>query len=117
VGGSLLTPEQTAQIEAEYILPTNEPAVASPHLPQPAPGQPQPAPRVAVAQQPIQQRLSGAIHAQLTVHLRQFIEKNGRMPETFGEFSNSAMDSIPLAPDGMKFVIDTADRTVKAVKK
>ena len=46
-----------------------------------------------------------------------YIEKNGRMPESFSEFANSAMDSVPLAPDGMKFVIDPADRTVKAVKK
>ena len=46
-----------------------------------------------------------------------FIEKNGRVPDSFSEFANSAMDSVPLAPDGMKFVIDPADRTVKAVKK
>ena len=46
-----------------------------------------------------------------------FIEKNGRVPETFSEFANAAMDSVPLAPNGMKFVIDPTDRTVKAVKK
>ncbi|PYJ98217.1 MAG: hypothetical protein DME23_12795 [Verrucomicrobia bacterium] len=108
------TPEQAAQIEAQYILPSQEPAAtpANPATPQPQPGQrPQP------AQLPIQQRLNGAIHAPLTIKLRQFIEKNGRVPDSFSEFANSAMDSVPLAPDGMKFVIDPADRTVKAVKK
>jgi len=111
------TPEQAAQIESEYVLPANEPAAAAANLPNPAPGQPQPAQPVTVAQQPIQQRLSGAIHAKLTVQLRMFIEKNGRVPGDFSEFANSAMDSVPLAPDGMKFVIDPTDRTVKAVKK
>jgi len=111
------TPEQAAQIEAEYVLPASQPAAAAPGSPQPAPQQPQPAQSVAVAQQPIQQRLSGAIHAKLTIQLRQYIEKNGQMPGSFAEFANSAMDSAPAAPDGMKFVIDPADRTVKAVKK
>ena len=66
---------------------------------------------------PIQERLQGAIHAQLTVQLRMFIEKNGRMPTTFSEFANSAMDSVPLVPEGMKYAIDPVDRTVKVVKK
>ena|SRR5207248_5611360 len=106
------TPEQTAQIESEYILPTNPPASPA--------ANPSPVQRTAYAPQaakPIQERLQGAIHARLTIQLRMFIEKNGRLPESFSEFANSAMDSAPLAPDGMKFVIDPVDRTVKAVKK
>lgn len=113
-GASQLTPEQTAQIESEYLLPTND--AASPA----APANPPPAKRGAIVVQParpVQERLQGAIHAQLTVQLRMFIEKNGRVPESFSEFANTAMDSVPLAPDGMKFVIDPSDRTVKAVKK
>lgn len=46
-----------------------------------------------------------------------FVEKQGKMPESFPEFINGAMDSVPAAPDGMKFVIDSADRTVKVVRK
>ena len=107
-------PDQAAQIEAQYVLPSQEPIATAAN---PATPRPQSAQRTPPAQQPIQQRLNGAIHARLTILLRQFVEKNGRMPESFGEFANSAMDSVPLAPDGMKFVIDTADRTVKAVKK
>jgi len=80
-----------------------------------APGQPRPG--VAQPVQPIQERINGAIHAQLTVQLRMYIEKTGRMPQTFSEFANSSMDTVPLAPEGMKFAIDPVDRTVKIVKK
>ena len=46
-----------------------------------------------------------------------YIEKNGRMPQTFSEFANSAMDSVPPVPEGMKFIIDPVDKAVKVVKK
>jgi len=111
------TPEQAAQIEADYLpIPENsaQPATAAAS---PAPAAPA---RPAVTQpiaRPVQERFNGAVHAKLTVQLRMYIEKNGRMPETFSEFANSAMDSVPLAPEGMKFVIDPTDRTVKAAKK
>jgi hypothetical protein len=107
------TAEQAAQIESQYLLPPNDSTPAQAASPSPvsrAPNAQQPA-------RPVQERLQGAIHAQLTVQLRMFIEKNGRVPETFSEFANSAMDSVPLAPEGMKFVIDPTDRTVKAAKK
>src|SRR5438128_9431302 len=93
-----LTPEQAAQIESEYLPPANHagsPAAANPAS---APG----APHAQRAAGPIQERLNGAIHARLTLQLRMFIEKNGRVPETFSEFANAAMDSVPLAPNGMK---------------
>jgi|SRR5437667_3360996 len=110
------TPEQAAQIEAEYILPANKAASATqPTAANPSPAQPRP--NVAQPVQPIQERINGAIHAQLTVQLRMYIEKKGRMPQDFSEFANSAMDSVPLAPEGMKFVLDPVDRTVKVVKK
>lgn len=109
-----LTPQQTAQIESEYILPTNASPAALPVTARPGES---PAPKHPQVVQPIQERLRGAIHAQLTLQLRMFVEKHGRTPETFSEFANSAMDSVPAAPEGMKFVIDPADRTVKAVKK
>src|SRR2546421_13057636 len=111
------TPEQAAQIEADY-LPTREnsaqPTTAAASSPPAAPARPVAAQQI---DRPVQERLNGAVHAKLTVQLRMYIEKNGRMPETFSEFSNSAMDSVPLAPEGMKFAIDPTDRTVKAVKK
>src|SRR5438046_3584269 len=71
-------PEQAAQIEADYVLPSQEHTATAAN---PATPQPQPAQRTPSAQQPIQQRLNGAIHARLTILLRQFVEKTGRMPE------------------------------------
>ena len=110
------TPEQAAQIESEYILPANKAASATPPTAaSPSPGQPRP--KAVQPVQPIQERINGAIHAQLTLQLRMYIEKNGRMPQTFSEFANTAMDSVPLAPEGMKFVIDPVDKAVKVVKK
>lgn len=118
-----LSPEQAAALESEYVLPTNQVAAARPSgepatRPAASPGSP-PAPAAATTWhlKPVQERLNGAIHAGLTLQLRRFVQKNGRMPEGFAEFVSSAMDSAPLAPDGMKFVIDHADQTVKAVKK
>ena len=110
------TPEQTAQIESEYVLPANKAASATlPTEVNPSPGQP----RANLAQpaRPIQERINGAIHAQLTVQLRMYIEKNGRMPESFSEFAFRNMDSVPPVPEGMKFVIDPVDKAVKVVKK
>jgi hypothetical protein len=111
------TPEQTAQIESEYILPENKTAPAiRPTAANPSPRQPRP--NVAQPVQPIQERINGAIHAQLTVQLRMYMEKNGgRMPESFSEFAFRNMDSVPPVPEGMKFVIDPVDKAVKVVKK
>ena len=69
------------------------------------------------AQQPIQERINGAIHGRLTFQLRLFAQKTGRMPQSFSEFISTTMDSAPLAPEGMKFILDPADQTVKVVKK
>ena len=111
--GTQPTPEQVAQIEAEYILPTNRTDTPPPPAAAGAIQQPK-QPQAAVS---IQQRLQGAIHAQLTIQLRRYVEKYGHMPENFSEFVNSTMDTVPPAPEGMKFAIDPTDRTVKAVKK
>jgi hypothetical protein len=111
------TPEQTAQIESEYILPANKAASATPApATRPSPGQARP--NAVPPVRPIQERINGAIHAQLTVQLRMYMEKNGgRMPESFSEFAFRNMDSVPPVPEGMKFVIDPVDKAVKVVKK
>ena len=113
-----LTPEQAAQIESEYILPTDQTGTTTTPVAA-TPSQDRVAHRTQQAQPvvTIQQRLQGAIHAQLTIQLRRFIEKYGRMPESFSEFVNATMDTVPEAPAGMKFAIDPVDKSVKAVKK
>src|SRR5213593_2125840 len=85
------TPEQAAQIESEYILPANKAASATPPTAaSPSPGQPRP--NAAQPVQPIQERINGAVHAQLTVQLRMYIEKKGRMPQSFEEFAFRNLD-------------------------
>src|SRR2546427_8832595 len=101
------TPEQAVQIESEYILPA--PNAAAPTAAKPMPQQSRPTAQPTIAR-PIQERINGAIHAQLTVQLRMYIEKNGRMPESFSEFAFRNMDSVPPVPEGMKFVIDPVDK-------
>ncbi len=112
------TPEQSAQMESEYLLPPNNtpaPVAAA----KPKPGQPAPSgPRAPQAVVPIQQRINGAVHAQLTVQLRMYMEKNGgRIPDSFSEFAFRNLDTVPPVPEGMKFVIDPVDKAVKVVKK
>jgi hypothetical protein len=53
----------------------------------------------------------------MTAQLRRYIDENGRMPASFAEFASARMDSVPFAPDGMEYVIDTARREVKVVRK
>jgi hypothetical protein len=64
-----------------------------------------------------QERLQGAIHPELTMRLQMYIDRTGKIPETIYEFANTAVDSMPPAPVGMKYAIDPADRTVKVVRK
>jgi len=110
------TPEQAAQIESEYILPANKTASATPRTaPSPSPGQLRP--NVAQPVQPIQERINGAVHAQLTVELRMYIQKTGRMPQSFDEFAFRNLDTVPMVPEGMKYAIDPVDKAVKVVKK
>jgi hypothetical protein len=66
---------------------------------------------------PLQERLQGAVHQELTMRLQMYIDRTGKMPETIYEFANVAVDSMPLAPPGMKYAIDPADKTVKVVRK
>jgi hypothetical protein len=109
-----LSPEQEAAIESQYVAPANQPA---PESAAPTPTQTKPAQRAQPAQPRLQERINGRVQPILTQLLRAYVKKTGRMPETFTEFMYGTMDSAPLAPEGMKFVIDPADQSVKVVKK
>jgi hypothetical protein len=58
----------------------------------------------------------GEVDASLTMELRNFVQAKGRLPQSFGEFVNVRLDSIPSPPEGKKWVIDTANLQVKAVQ-
>src|SRR5438105_4750011 len=59
----------------------------------------------------------GAIHPFMTSQLRLFIQEKGRLPESFSEFSNAKMDSVPRPPPGMEYIIDANAQVVKVIRK
>jgi len=69
------------------------------------------------AQPQAQPALVGEVDATLTTALRGFVQKNGRMPQSFMEFARGSLDSAPRPPEGKKWAIDASDMTVKAVAK
>lgn len=95
------------------IPPAPAPAavVANPVKPLPPP----PKYVTANADNTIRQRIDGEVDANMTGLLRAFIAQNGRMPQSFYEFTLKGMDSIPRPPEGKHWVIDAADVQVKAV--
>ena len=100
----------------EPEAPSAETSPASPEVSAEVEAQLVPSP-AARTDAPALERLDGAIHPYLTERLHDYVAKTGKMPETIYEFSNTAVDSMPPAPAGMKYMIDPADKTVKAVRK
>ena len=93
---------------------------APPHVVPPLPAKPLPPPPKAItanADNNLRQSVAGQTDPALTSALRAFVRKNGRLPQSFHEFSNNSFDSTPPAPEGKRWVIDAADLTVKAVPK
>lgn len=88
-----------------------QPVPATPITPLPPP----PKYVTASADNTVRQRIEGEPDAMMTGLLRSFVQKNGRMPQSFYEFSLKGMDSIPRPPEGKHWVIDAADMQVKAV--
>jgi predicted small lipoprotein YifL len=61
------------------------------------------------------QPIEGRVHPFMTSQLRIFINEKRRMPESFAEFANARMDSVPFPPEGMEYAIDYQSRQVKIV--
>jgi hypothetical protein len=92
------------------------PRPASPAQPaKPLP--PAPAYVTANADNNLRQAVVGQVDPSLTSALRSFVQKRGRMPQSFFEFTAGAVDSLPRPPEGKRWVIDSSDTTVKAVPK
>jgi hypothetical protein len=53
----------------------------------------------------------------MTYRLRQFMSNKGRLPQGLLELSGETGDSLPRAPEGLMFVIDTVTAEVKLVKR
>ena len=83
----------------------------------PAPAAAQPVPKyiTAHAQNEPAQNVIGEVHPFLTQQLQIFVQQKSRMPQSFAELAGARLDSVPSAPAGKKWVIDTASVQVKAV--
>ena len=58
----------------------------------------------------------GELLVVLTMHLRQYMEQKGKVPESVNELIASKMDSAPQAPKGTMYVIDARNKEVRLVK-
>lgn len=61
--------------------------------------------------------LVGTVHPFMTEQLHVFILQKGRMPQSFGEFANARMDSVPRPPPGLMWAIDNNTKEVKLVRQ
>ena len=60
--------------------------------------------------------VEGIVDPFMTAQLQIFIRERGRMPVDFNEFASARMDSVPMAPEGTRFVVDPATRQVKLTR-
>jgi len=73
-------------------------------------------PKVAAnADNYVRQNVNGTVDPNLTAQLRAFVQKYGRLPQSFTEFANRGLDSMPHPPEGTKWVIDAPNQQVKSV--
>jgi hypothetical protein len=73
-------------------------------------------PKVAAnADNYVRQNVTGTVDPNLTAQLRAFVQRNGRLPQSFTEFANRGLDSMPHPPEGTKWVIDAPNQQVKSV--
>jgi hypothetical protein len=107
--------------EAEVVNQSQNPADLGTPLTNSADGKPAqalppPPPKVAAsADNYVRQNVTGTVDLNLTALLRDFVQKNGRLPQSFTEFANRGLDSTPRPPEGTKWVIDGPNQQVKAV--
>jgi hypothetical protein len=88
-------------------------AAADSKAAQPLPPAP---PKVAAnADNYVRENVTGTVDPNLTAQLRSFVQKYGRLPQSFTEFANRGLDSMPHPPEGSKWVIDAPSQQVKAV--
>ncbi len=71
----------------------------------------------AHAENNLRENVAGEVNQFMTQQLRIFIQQKGRMPVNFAEFAHTRLDGVPGAPNGMKWVIDSATQQVKAAAK
>src|SRR5580765_1292182 len=61
-------------------------------------------PKVAAnADNYVRENVTGTVEPNLTAQLRSFVQKYGRLPQSFTEFANRGLDSMPHPPEGSKW--------------
>ena len=99
---------------ASLLVGCNKKDAAGNTGPIPSPDVPPPAAVAAVAENAPRANVTGQPDAFLTGQLQAFVKSKGRMPGNFTEFARQLV-SIPKPPAGTKWVLDSADQSVKAV--
>jgi hypothetical protein len=100
---------------APVAAPEGVPVAAGQTEPSQQPLPPPPSYVAAQARNAVQTGAAGSVDEFLTSQLRIFIQQKGRLPQSFAEFAATRLDSVPHAPEGSKWVIDSATQEVKAV--
>jgi len=109
-------PAPAAENSAPFATPPQDSATTAATAPTPVrPLPPPPLVITANADNNVRQRVDGEVDGFLTGQLRAFVQQNGRVPQSFYEFSLKSLDSMPRPPEGKRWVIDAADMQVKAV--
>lgn len=62
------------------------------------------------------QPAAGQVDSFMTDQLKIFIQQKGRLPQDFSELVRARLETVPTAPQGMKWTIDRATQEVKLVK-
>src|SRR5947207_13278860 len=58
-------------------------------------------PKVAAsADNHVRENVTGTVDPNLTAQLRSFVQKYGRLPQSFTEFANRGLDTMPRPPEG-----------------
>lgn len=107
--------EDAPSASNEAIPQVGTTAVTQAESPQTLP--PAPSYIAAQAENSVQSNVTGEPDQFLTSQLRIFVKDKGRLPQSFTEFARTRLDSMPPAPAGTKWVIDSASAEVKAAKK
>jgi hypothetical protein len=63
----------------------------------------------------VRENLVGEVNPILTAQLHIFVQQKGRLPQSFNEFVNARLDSVPRPPAGKRWAIDSSSSEVKAV--
>ena len=111
------TAPQASPTGGETAAAAAPPASDSGTSPNFAPTVPPPGYVSANADNFVRENVNGEPDVFLTSQLRVFIQQYNRMPQSFAEFAARRIDSMPRAPEGKKWVIDSTTQEVKAVSK